>query len=116
MGGTRYNARGIDEDGNCANFVECETILLRREQIHASLKKTTLYSYVQVRASVPLFWKQHGVSKAIHFPKKPDANSEVFIKHFTQNFEDFHGNKHVVLNLLSEDQSDERILSETFKK
>jgi len=22
--GTRYNARGIDDDGNCANFVETE--------------------------------------------------------------------------------------------
>ena len=24
MGGTRYNARGIDDEGNVANFVECE--------------------------------------------------------------------------------------------
>ncbi len=24
MGGTRYNARGIDEKGNCANCVESE--------------------------------------------------------------------------------------------
>lgn len=27
MGGTRYNARGIDHDGNVANFVETEVVL-----------------------------------------------------------------------------------------
>lgn len=27
MAGTRFNARGVDEDGNTANFVETEMIL-----------------------------------------------------------------------------------------
>ena len=27
MGGTRFNSRGIDEEGNTANFVETEMIL-----------------------------------------------------------------------------------------
>ena len=27
MAGTRFNARGIDEDGNVANFVETEVII-----------------------------------------------------------------------------------------
>lgn len=27
MAGTRFNARGIDEDGNVANFVETEVIV-----------------------------------------------------------------------------------------
>jgi hypothetical protein len=27
MGGTRFNTRGIDEDGNAANFVETEMII-----------------------------------------------------------------------------------------
>jgi hypothetical protein len=26
MAGTRFNARGMDEEGNCANFVESEMI------------------------------------------------------------------------------------------
>lgn len=29
MGGTRYNARGIDEKGNCANFVETEQLIFK---------------------------------------------------------------------------------------
>lgn len=47
--GTRYFRRGIDEDGNVANFNETEQIL-----IIPSLNK--VYSYVQTRGSVPLFW------------------------------------------------------------
>jgi hypothetical protein len=27
MGGTRFNARGVDEEGNAANFVETEMIV-----------------------------------------------------------------------------------------
>jgi len=27
MGGTRFNSRGVDDDGNCANFVETEMIV-----------------------------------------------------------------------------------------
>ena len=27
MGGTRFNARGVDENGNTANFVETEMIV-----------------------------------------------------------------------------------------
>ncbi|CAG8768141.1 5184_t:CDS:2, partial [Acaulospora morrowiae] len=47
--GTRYNTRGVDDDGNVANFVETETILQMG---------TTCYSYVQIRGSVPVFWEQ----------------------------------------------------------
>lgn len=46
--GTRYLARGLDDDGNVANYVETEQILCYRNQI---------YSFVQIRGSVPLFWQ-----------------------------------------------------------
>lgn len=47
--GTRFNCRGIDRDGNVANFVETEQILSRTE---------TKLSFVQIRGSIPLFWCQ----------------------------------------------------------
>jgi len=47
--GTRYNTRGIDDDGKVANFVETETILQM---------PTTCFTYVQIRGSVPVFWEQ----------------------------------------------------------
>lgn len=47
--GTRFNSRGIDRDGNVANFVETEQILDR---------ENTKLSFVQIRGSIPLFWSQ----------------------------------------------------------
>ena len=35
MGGTRFNARGFDDDGNVANFVETEQILCHKSFIFA---------------------------------------------------------------------------------
>lgn len=47
--GTRFHSRGIDENGNVSNFVETEQIIETGELI---------YSFVQIRGSIPLFWKQ----------------------------------------------------------
>jgi hypothetical protein len=33
MAGTRYNARGLDDDGNVANYVESEQIFCYKNQI-----------------------------------------------------------------------------------
>lgn len=49
--GTRYKRRGVDQDGNVANYVETEQVLsLRHHQL----------SFTQVRGSVPVFWSQPG--------------------------------------------------------
>ena len=38
MGGTRFNARGIDDEGNVANYAELEQLVLRHS-IHATPKQ-----------------------------------------------------------------------------
>lgn len=48
--GTRYHSRGIDDKGNVSNFVETEQILQVDDD---------LCSFVQVRGSIPLFWRQN---------------------------------------------------------
>src|SRR5438477_2630670 len=48
--GTRFNARGIDDDGNVANYVETETIFWSPSGL--------VFSYIQLRGSVPIFWEQ----------------------------------------------------------
>jgi hypothetical protein len=48
-GGARFYCRGIDDDGNCGNFVESEVIVKTPTNIH---------SFVSVRGSIPIFWKQ----------------------------------------------------------
>lgn len=49
--GTRFLTRGIDPQGNVANFVETEQVLELVEQ-------GVLYSWVTVRGSIPVFWSQ----------------------------------------------------------
>ena len=59
-GGTRFNSRGIDFRGNVANFCETEQIV--------SVNKWC-FSYLQIRGSVPLFWKQTGLTAEVEFYK-----------------------------------------------
>lgn len=47
--GTRYFVRGVDKEGNVANAVETEQIIFHNG---------SATSLVQVRGSIPLFWKQ----------------------------------------------------------
>jgi hypothetical protein len=56
--GTRFNTRGVDDDGNTANFVETETILSTDQ--HS-------VSYTQVRGSVPCMLFLHSLSFHLTF-------------------------------------------------
>ena len=48
----RFNVRGLNDEGNVANFVETEQVL--------SIDKA-IASFVQVRGLVPVFWDQPGI-------------------------------------------------------
>ena len=92
--GTRFNARGIDDDGNVANFVETETIINTRPWTS---------SFVQIRGSVPLFWEQitsgfMGQHK-VEVTRSPSATQAAFEKHFSAVLEKYGGAVHIV-NLL----------------
>ncbi|KAB8202267.1 SacI homology domain-containing protein [Aspergillus parasiticus] len=106
--GTRFNSRGIDDDGHVANFVETETILW--------IPPNTTFSYVQVRGSVPIFWEQAtgflpGQQK-IEITRSSEATQHAFNKHLG-NLELEYGAIHVV-NLLSKLKSGEAELSTEF--
>lgn len=60
-GGTRYNARGLDDRGNVANFVETEQLVYY---------KGFACSHVQIRGSVPAFWKQEGITAKVEFTRE----------------------------------------------
>lgn len=75
--GTRYKRRGVDEDGNTANYVETEQILEFTSHI---------VSFVQVRGSVPLYWGQTGIKYKP--PPRIYRDEEQNHKAFTQHFED----------------------------
>ncbi|KZF26905.1 DNase I-like protein [Xylona heveae TC161] len=107
--GTRFNARGIDDDGNVANFVETETIFWTPSGL--------CFSYAQVRGSVPIFWEQAtgllpGQQK-IQITRSPEATQPAFDKHFESLEVDF-GSIHI-LNLLSKDKAGEVEISERYR-
>ncbi|KAF2854632.1 hypothetical protein T440DRAFT_464773 [Plenodomus tracheiphilus IPT5] len=107
--GTRFNSRGIDDDGNVANFVETETVYWA--------PSGACFSYVQVRGSVPVFWEQQtgllpGQQK-ITITRSPDATQPAFDKHF-ESLELSYGAIHVV-NLLSNEKPSEIELSQKYR-
>ncbi|XP_070494173.1 synaptojanin-1 [Chironomus tepperi] len=75
--GTRFNVRGVNDEGHVANFVETE---------QAIYLDTDVTSYVQTRGSVPLFWEQPGVQVGSHKVKLSrgfEATAPAFDRHLT---------------------------------
>jgi synaptojanin len=103
--GTRFNARGIDDDGNVSNFVETEFLLYANE---------FTFSFIQTRGSVPVFWEQTALqlSHKIDFSRGPELTVPASAKHFStlkeryQNFQ--------IVNLLGSKEA-EQSLTEAFK-
>ena len=107
--GTRFNSRGIDDDGNVANSVETETILWHPSGF--------CFSYAQVRGSVPLFWEQAtgllpGQQK-IQITRSAEATQPAFDKHFDALEVDY-GTVNI-LNLLSESRPGEAELTARYR-
>ena len=107
--GTRFNSRGIDDDGNAANFVETETILWHPSDL--------CFSYVQIRGSVPIFWEQTAGlipgQQKIQITRSPEATQPAFDKHF-ESLEAQYGTVHI-LNLLSESKPGEAELTARYR-
>jgi len=106
--GTRFNARGIDDDGNVANFVESETIFCT---------DTICYSYVQCRGSIPVFWEQaSGLpgQQKVQITRSAEATEPAFNKHF-ETLSSAYGDVFVV-NLLSEEKPSEVMLTQRYEQ
>ncbi|XP_076265258.1 phosphatidylinositide phosphatase spermathreecae isoform X3 [Rhynchophorus ferrugineus] len=80
--GTRYKRRGVDEDGEVANYVETEQIIMY--QSHE-------VSFLQVRGSVPVFWSQPGYKyrPPPRLDKGENENCVAFDKHFTKEIKKY---------------------------
>jgi hypothetical protein len=52
--GVKFFKRGIDDNGNTANYVESEQIIVFKDD----KKMYNICSYSQLRGSIPLFWYQ----------------------------------------------------------
>ena len=102
--GTRYYARGVDDDGEVANFVETEQILY--------VNDSTL-SLVLVRGTVPVFWQQTGLTARFELTRSKELTSPAFSKNLTNLLNLYE--KVTFVNLLSSKKPHERVLSEAFR-
>ncbi|ODH33881.1 hypothetical protein ACO22_03244 [Paracoccidioides brasiliensis] len=105
--GTRFNSRGIDDEGNVSNFVETETIVWVPPGI--------CFAYTQVRGSLPIFWEQSVAigGQKIQITRSVDASQPAFDRHFDR-LSLTYGAVHVV-NLLTELKPGEAELSQRYR-
>lgn len=109
--GLRFTARGADVHGHCSNFVETEQIVSHGD---------TYSSYVQLRGSIPLLWKQEACLvykpkpelKVVDSGGKTGLCQTAFEKHFDSLFE-HHGP--VTAISLIDNRGSEGMLSEAYK-
>lgn len=74
--GTRFYARGIDDDGCVANFVETEQIVEVSELV---------FTHLQIRGSVPAFFAQtgvNGIASEMVIERTAPLTLPAFTKHF----------------------------------
>lgn len=95
-GGTRFNARGCDGKGNVANFCETEQLVFIKEQC---------FSHVQIRGSIPVFWKQTGLNQAVVIESEVEKNQQMFKRHFEKLVRNYE--KVMIVNLLCLDRKGE---------
>ncbi|XP_063951272.1 phosphatidylinositol-3-phosphatase SAC1-B-like [Lytechinus pictus] len=98
--GTRFYMRGLDEQGQAANFVETEQIV----QFNGSRA-----SFVQTRGSIPLFWSQRPNLKYKPVPQISESQShlDAFKRHFDDQVVNY-GNQ-VLINLIDHKGVEDRL-------
>ena len=82
MAGARFISRGIDDNSNVANYVETEIIIAYDRH---------LYSFLQIRGSIPLFWdqKQKGLNNIISIKRNEELTSHVLDGHVADIVNDY---------------------------
>ena len=106
--GTRFNCRGVNDEGNTANFVETEQVIYATERDEET-------SFLQLRGSVPVFFEQTGIqvgSHKIKISRSAYACYPAFERHIKSLVQEY-GSSILVLNLLGI-KGDEQLLTEFY--
>jgi len=129
--GTRFNVRGVDRDGQVANFVETEQMVCRdKEVVNPGGVPSTYFgqlvrsftstgqisSFVQTRGSVPLFWQQSPTMKytpKIELTKSRQQSHEAAEKHLREHI-DLYGDT-LCINLIDR-KSDQLKLGNAYQE
>jgi hypothetical protein len=124
MGGTRYKARGVDEDGNVANHTEVEFAVMIEEnnitdpellEKQKVVQIRHVYSYVQVRGSMPFKWTQEGhLNVTLH--GSVDSTMRAFKLHFENLKKDYINGPILCMNLVQPNKGFEGTLQQRFRE
>ncbi|XP_072565473.1 phosphatidylinositide phosphatase SAC2 isoform X2 [Paramormyrops kingsleyae] len=104
--GMRYKRRGVDDDGNVANYVETEQLI----HVH----NHTL-SFVQTRGSVPVYWSQVGYryNPRPRLDKGEKETAPCFVAHFEEQLKTY--KKQVIINLVDQ-TGREKLIGDAYLK
>jgi hypothetical protein len=104
--GMRFVSRGCDLDGNCSNTADTEQIAIIYKK---NSLETKVFSYVQLRASMPFLWNQKPTLKwePLGNMTLESHNVEVAKKHFDKMVKDY-GNQ-VMLNLVDKKRTQQKL-------
>ena len=112
--GCRFIKRGIDNEGNCANFVETEQILL--------FPDGRLNSFVQIRGSIPLKWSSPVLMKyepVVYIDENQPLSQACASKHLAtvmDKYADDQGRCEVVFINLVDNKKDQGKLGTAFRE
>lgn len=96
--GTRFNVRGVNDNGHVANFVESEQVVF---------VGNIILSYVIIRGSIPLFWEQPGWqvgSHRIRMSRGSEISQPAYDKHMLSLKERY--TNVIIVNLLGSKDSE----------
>lgn len=101
--GARFWSRGIDQDGNVSNFVETEQIFFRND---------SLFSFIQIRGPVPVFWSQTPGKSLFRIMVGNDLESKKAFENHCQILTEYYSN--FIAVCLTQQFGFEQILREKF--
>lgn len=109
--GLRYLRRGVDEEGQTANFVETEQILSRASW--SDLEK--VYSFTQIRGSIPLFFSQspYAFKPVPLLQQSTKTNHAAFRRHFANVVSRYGG---IQVSLLVDKTGGEAAIGEKYEE
>lgn len=109
--GLRYLRRGIDDQGNVANFAETEQILSAADW---SLN-VPIRSFLQIRGSIPLYFSQspYSFKPAAAMYNSPQVNERAYHRHF-QMLQSRYG--HIQIAMLVDRHGTEKPIGEAYEK
>lgn len=78
------------------------------------ISETNVFSFVQVRGSMPFYWDQKGL-KTVNISRPIEATMPVFKKHFNDMRADYNDGQVFALNLVTTHSSMEKMLLDNYE-